>query len=452
MRVCLLTHQFLPDNKAGVEVYVHRCARALLAQGHDVMVFATRKDLTRREGEVVEEEFEGVPVQRLIRNLFHDGFGRTFADDVPEAAFQRAVLDDFRPDVVHVHHLIHHSMGVPALAKARGIPVAMTLHDYWLECPRMGRLLAWDANICEVVDLERCSRCLQTFSWRNPPRLAVVARSLHGLRRATGFDVQKPLQRIFRTLGGKRSKDGDPPPDAALVKTLEERRRVVRGRLVPAVDRFLCPSRFLLQRIAAFGVPAERLFHNPYGTPRPPAGWSRHPRQGPRRLAFCGSVLPHKGVHVLLAAFRLLRARYDDSRVTLAVHGGWESDPGYGERMKALGGELGVRVTGSYDPPQIDHLLADVDALVVPSLWYENQPITILDARVRGIPAIVSDCGGMAELVRDAELRFRTGDAADLCRALAAFVERPERAEESLPPTPEEDMQRTLKHYAALVR
>ena len=455
MRVCLVSHQFLPDNMAGVEIYVHRTARALIDAGHEVLVFTTRKDLTRAECSVLREDYEGVPTLRVIRNLFHDDLRTTFVDERVERVFVREVLDGFGPDIVHPHHLIHLSMGIPKLCNERGVPVAMTLHDYWLECPRFGRLLSWGEHICEVVDAERCSRCLQTFSWRNPPKLRAVAAALRGVRRLTGLDAQRPLQRVFR----KRTRSADldfaePSIDSGLLEQLGERAAYVREHLAPNVARFLCPSKFLRARLVDFGLDAAKALHHPYGTPRPGPEWKRRERSGPLRFAYCASVLPHKGAHIVLEAYGRLVAERGRDCAKLAIHGGWSSDPSYGERIQRRGAELGVTVSGGYAPSDIDRLLAETDALVTPSVWFENQPITILDARVRGLPCLVSEFGGMSELVADPALRFAVGDVEDCARAMGTLIDEPDRGVdgEYVPPTPVEDLDATLQVYADMRR
>ena len=76
----------------------------------------------------------------------------------------------------------------------------------------------------------------------------------------------------------------------------------------------------------------------------------------------------------------------------------------------------------------IGSVLAKIDVLVIPSLWYENSPLTIHEAYLAGIPVIVTDNGGMAELVSDglSGLHFRRGDVADLRAKIQRFLDEPE--------------------------
>ena len=457
MKVCLVTHQFLPDHRSGVEVYTHRLARALQDLGVEVLVYTTRKDLSRREGSLVEEEWEGVPVCRAIRNLFHENFVRTYEDPEAERLFETRVLEDFGPDLVHVHHLLHHSLGLPERARERGIPVLFTLHDYWLECPRFGQFLRVDGTLCTRADLEDCARCLRRSPWRNPPQLAKVATALRLLRQTTSLDLQAPLQRLWRK---RKAKGGHPsfpeiPPDPGLERLLAARRSQVLERLVPAVDLFLSPSNFLIEKMVALGLPRERMRKQALGIPGAERAQPqvRELAPGPLRFGYLGSVLPPKGVHLLLDAWeRFVREGAEGS--SLRIHGGSGSDPAYGDRIRERGRRMGVPVSGSYAPGDIGELLEGVDVLVVPSLWYENSPVTILDARVRGIPCLVSDLGGMRELVPDERLRFAMGDAGALSDRMRSLVRDglSEPIPSPVPPSLEEDARKTLSVYRSMCR
>ncbi|PIE22464.1 MAG: hypothetical protein CSA62_12065 [Planctomycetota bacterium] len=459
MKIALVSHGFPPDSNAGTEIVTLRLAQSLLAQGHEVLVHTTRKDLTRKDGSIVRGDYEGVPVQRVIRNLFHTSFHTTYEDALCERVFEREVLERFAPDLLHIHHLIHHSAGLAELAKGRGLPVVMTLHDYWLECPRFGHLRGWDEEICFEVDFERCSRCLQAFSWRQPRKLRWVAGALRLLRILTRLDLQRPFQRLWRRLSTARDLrlEGErhltPALEPRYVTELEERRRVLFQRLLPNVDRFLCPSDFLRQRMLALGLPESKTQTQLFGVPRPGPGWpGRRPAALPR-FAYVGAVMPHKGVEILVAAFDLLQQRLGPGRIQLSIHGGWASDPSYGERVRDLALECGARVTGAFLPEQIEEILSEVDVLVVPSLWFENSPVTMHDARVRGIPVLCSDLGAMSELVPEPERRFRAGDPEDLARAMCAILEGdagPSRC--PLPPSPEEALEKLLQLYRELCR
>jgi glycosyltransferase involved in cell wall biosynthesis len=136
-------------------------------------------------------------------------------------------------------------------------------------------------------------------------------------------------------------------------------------------------------------------------------------------------VRPHKGIALLLEAFAGL-----GDRASLHVHGSaFTSRVSQNYRRRIRHPQApNVVFHGAYDNDRIDEILETLDVIVVPSLWYENSPLTIQEAFISGTPVITADVGGMAELVRDGVdgLHFRHGDAVDLRRKLLRIIDEPE--------------------------
>jgi glycosyltransferase involved in cell wall biosynthesis len=184
----------------------------------------------------------------------------------------------------------------------------------------------------------------------------------------------------------------------------------------------------------------------------------REPRgsdpQRPLRIGYAGGIYPSKGVHVLIQAFTQL----PPGTATLELHGVLEWFPSYVGHLKQLAGERAdVRWHGRFAPDAIDAILAGLDLLVVPSLWYENRPLSIQAAFRCGVPVLSSDLGGLAELVepgRGGE-RFPRGDVgalAQLLRELAADRPRLQALARARPrlPSMAEVAGRHLELYAAV--
>ena len=133
-----------------------------------------------------------------------------------------------------------------------------------------------------------------------------------------------------------------------------------------------------------------------------------------RRFAFVGSLVRHKGVHVLLEAFR---AMPDDA--TLDVHGPLHYDPAYTEALRRLAAHPGMRFAGAAAPECVPRLLAGVDGLVVPSIWQENSPLTVHEGFLAGVPVVASRLGGHAELLAGGGgLLYEADDPTDLAAKL----------------------------------
>ena len=140
MRVLLATHLYPPHHTAGVEVFASVTARHVADAGHEVVVVTTEKDIAREDLSVRDREHEGLRVIEVVNNLFAGDFEETWRRPAVDRVLA-GVLDEVRPDVVHVHHLLYLSVGLLDLCEARGIRVVMTIHDFWLGCARFGQLL-----------------------------------------------------------------------------------------------------------------------------------------------------------------------------------------------------------------------------------------------------------------------------------------------------------------------
>ena len=170
-----------------------------------------------------------------------------------------------------------------------------------------------------------------------------------------------------------------------------------------------------------WGIPAERIVVCDNGTES--LGYTRRGGRGPGeplRIAYLGSGSLLKGLPVLLEAFRgMIDAE-------LVIWGPKASE--IPEDLHAVLEQENVHLAGTIDDEQKAHLLPEVDALVVPSIWYENSPLVIHEAFAAGVPVICSNIGGMAELVTDGVdgLHFPVGEAAALRRVLERCIKEPQ--------------------------
>jgi len=422
MRVLFLVHDFLPAHPAGTELYTGGVARALAARGHEVQVFATEKDIARPHLALERRTWEGLVVHELVNNLFYADFRETWDYPPAAAAFAR-VLDEFRPDVVHAMHLLYLSVGCLEEAARRGIPVFFTLHDFWLSCARFGQRLHPDGGLCATVDFARCGTCLAQFKFAQSPLERRVAGVVAGVKGATGLDLSAPL----RAAGDRLRKTGGAAAPVApehaqhLAAAARARSEALHARVVPCVERFFAPSEFLRARMLEWGLPGEKVERLDYGLDLAPfAGFARRP--GTRlRVTFIGTLAPHKAPHLVLEALAELSPELR-AALEVTLHGPKTHGPEYVAALERRAAELGVRLPGTLARADLPAALSGTDVLVVPSVWYENSPFTIHEALATRTPLLVSDLGGMAELVAEGRhgWRFPPGDA----RALAAHLAR----------------------------
>jgi glycosyltransferase involved in cell wall biosynthesis len=425
VRILQIIHAFPPYSEAGSENYTYALSQALRRLGHEVAVFHRVADPAQEEYALTAGEVTGLPVYRL-NNTFRycDRFEKTYRNADIDARFG-AVLDRFRPEVVHFHHLTCLSTSCVFEAKRRGLPVVMTLHDYWLICQR-GQFLKRDVSLCSGQEDGECVRCLAH-------QLSISGGSAWVSKIDRKIMPSPPyfrggLAEIRRRLYGRFSRLFFQRQARALA---EVRTRMAHVREVcAAVDLFISPSQFLQEQFLAFGLPADKVLFSPYGhegSAFPDVAQAALLSGRPLRFAFTGTVIPPKGVHLLIEAFRTIPA----SAARLTIYGGevpYEGFPEYGKTLRELAAGCNhIVFAGPYRPTEVGRLLQEVDVLVVPSIWYENAPLTIQEAFLAKVPVITADLGGMREFVQDGVngLLFRPRDAADLREKIRRMIDHP---------------------------
>jgi glycosyltransferase involved in cell wall biosynthesis len=294
------------------------------------------------------------PVERLRAGL-DAGFSRRAARRVA------ALLDAHPVDVGHVHNFFPLlSPAVHETLHARGVAVVQTLHNYRLVCAA-GTFLR---------DGRPCEDCAARGPW-NAVR--------HGCYRGSRLQTAAWAR---ATAHGRRS-----------------------GVWQRCVDRFVAPSAFLARKLAAAGLPAERVRVKGNAVPDPGA-----PRPPGRGGVFVGRLSPEKGVRLLLEAWRGL------GDVPLAIVGEGPEEAA----LRRLAADLpGVRFSGRLSAEGVQEELARAAFGVVPSLWYENFPRVVAEAFAAGRPVVGARETALAELVEPERtgLLFDRGDATSLARA-----------------------------------
>ncbi len=355
---------------------MQQLARALVERGHSVSVFCRDGDGARPDYDLVREEVEGVPVTR-INYMFGDAVSLDWIYHNPRIDHEvESVVEQTKPDVVHIHHVTCLSTTLIDRIKLHGVPVVMTLHDFWTVCPR-GQRIRPDLDLCRELDRERCAPCLQEM-W---PHFGITA------------DVLRQV-------------------DGQMLERLR------------ACDRLLTPSEFHRQRMLEIDLDPERVFAVPHGLDHELLPERSRWRFPPKKVGFIGSVIPTKGVHVLVEAMNLI----NNPEVECHIWGeapSFHGDLGYVDRLKeAAADHLRFFFHGAYSQDRLPEILADLDVLVVPSLWWETFCLTIREAMLAGVPVVASDLGAMHEALTelDQDLLFEPGNAQDLVWKLHALA------------------------------
>lgn len=366
LRVLICSNLFPPYTSGGAEIVAHREAVTLTDLGVDVHVFCGRLDGTpdHRYG-IKSANGELRKTWISLSRADMSGEWWNFHNDAVRRQFA-AVLDRVAPDVVHFHNLVGLSVGMIDECATRKIPTVLTLHDYWGICFK-NTMLKNDGALCTRGGFD-CLGC-KTALWGES-------------------SIPSPVRNAHIAL--------------SLAK----------------VDRFISPSHYLADRYAANGISRDRILVMRNGIDLERFDTAR-PERDTFTVGFIGYLNRHKGLDVLLRALSLLPGSND---VRLLVAGDGEERETLHALCRAL--RLGRLVTflGHVDNRRIGSIYGRIDALVVPSVWPENSPVTITEAMASGIPVIASDVGGVRELVEDGVtgLLSPPRDA----RALAERIER----------------------------
>lgn len=428
MKVLQVIHDFLPRHTAGSEIYTFHLCREI-AKRHAVHVLYTECRHGEPQYRSRRGTYEGLPFTEVVHLQAYPSFEATYRDEQMNRAFVR-VIEEFRPDVVHLQHLQYHSMDYIDIAHRSGIPIVYTLHEYCLICPRKGLMMREDSRLCAAASESICADCMANDS------MAPLVFSREKLRRDAWVKARIParLRRMVRKRlvkygfirdGGGERRNEPLAKGRDHRAEIRERLRYVRERC-GKVDLFVAPSPFLRSKMIEFGIPEERIVFSDYGFVAAPFQGLRRKPSEVLRVAFIGTLVDFKGAHLLLEASALLSLPVR-RRLDIRVYGDSSVFPRYTERLRPLALEGGARFMGRFENGAVAEILSDVDVLVVPSLWYENSPLTIHEAFLAGIPVITSRLGGMADLVNDGVngLLFERGSASDLARCLERLVAEP---------------------------
>ena len=417
MKILHAIHDFLPRHRAGSEIYAFQLCRELSAT-HDVSVLCAEYDPSRSHGSMTARAFGGLPVLEMINNWeFHD-FEETYSSSLLNRVLDEA-LAAVAPDVLHIHNMLNLSVDLPRLAKARGIAVVATLHDYTLVCPSGGqRVHIAEQHVCHTIDPERCSRCFPESAFHAQMACHRAARAAGAAPALLGVvdTVRRRAPRLFSALQRLASSPTAPLSAIDITKRLAAMRRMFEH-----VDLFVAPSEALAAEYRALGLALAKLKVSDYGF----APLTTAPREHREklRIGFVGTLSWHKGAHVLLEAIATLPC----AAFELLIYGDPNVFPAYAQSLEAAANGLPVHFMGGFDETRIAEVYASIDVLVVSSLWPENSPLVIHEAFMAGVPVVGARQGGIPGLVADGVdgLLYDAYSSDDLANALKRLIDDP---------------------------
>jgi glycosyltransferase involved in cell wall biosynthesis len=364
----LLTINNYYYRRGGSEAVFFEHNRLFEDAGWEVVPFSTRNALnepSRWSEHFVEDTdaaLQGSAVAKATRAI-----GAIYS--LEAARRIRSLLALVKPDIAHAHNIYHHlSPSVLVELRRHGVPVALTLHDLKLVCPAYK--MHTQGRVCESCRGGALRHVIKNRCIKNSLAMSALV---------------------------------------WLESTVHEALRLYLGN----VTRFVVPSRFFLAKFAEWGVDTTRFVHVPNSIdvdafePGDETGDA---------FVYLGRLVPEKGVATLVKAAA-------QARVRLRIIGTGPEEAMLRQLAQDLGGD--VEFTGYLTGGPLHAAIRSARAVVVPSEWYENAPISVMEASALSRPIIGAAIGGIPELIRENETGFvfQSGDV----DALAAVLERVQR-------------------------
>ncbi len=406
-----MVHQFFPHWQSGTEVLTRDTAKKLIARGHDVEVWTGHHQPHPQGISYDCFEYEGIPVHRYYGSLEEEAVGvdRTRAEYENRhfAEFFALHLQKRRPDVVHAFHLYRLSSSALKAAHDRGIRTVYTPTDFWSVCPAI-QLLLPDGRLC-LGPAHNGLNCVEHMSgWKMPPYLKTWPSSV--LRAGTRLlEFFRPKDREL--CGRFRS----------LLKRMDHHRRQFA-----CVDAILTPTRFLKRILVDNGIPSKGMSHQSFGINLDHIPlFDKNKKTSRLRVGFIGTLIQHKGPHVLIQAIKELPL---DIPVEVQIYGRSSDVPEYSQSLRVLAGDdPRISFCDTFPNHEIGNVLSRLDVLVAPSLWYENSPLVVFSAQASKVPVIASDLGGLSEVISHQVngLLFPAGDHRGLAQILLQVSQDP---------------------------
>ena len=327
--------------RGGSESYMLYLGEHFTKMGHEVAYF----------GMYDENNTVGNPSGLYTQNMdFHaKGFSRflypfkiIYSGDSKRKIMQ--VIEDFKPDIVHMNNI--NFQLTPSIIygiKKKGIPLVQTVHDYQMICPNH-LLYNFDQNV-------PCEKCVHGSHVN-----CIKNKCIHG----------STVKSILGVIEAKLY---------ALLKTYK------------LVDLFICPSHFLENKLLAakpYYQGKTKTIHNFINKEK----FANHNRTEQPYIVFVGRLSKEKGIENLAKAATLL------PHYTFVVAGSGPDE----EMLKSI---PNIQLAGFLTGEKLTELMGNAKLLLLPSVCYENCPLSILEAHAMGVPVVTMNSGGMAELVKD---------------------------------------------------
>jgi glycosyltransferase involved in cell wall biosynthesis len=376
MKILYVVHQFFPKYYTGTERFVLNLSKQIQRMGHFVKVltydFAEIESFKDEIDDFLIEEYtyQGIPVTSIRHKMIPKDIGFKIFDKKTEKILKKIFNEEF--DIIHIAHPMRLG-SILKIAKQRNIPTVLTLTDFWLMCPR---------GIAVTINGELCTS----------PESGI---------------------KCVKECYGEMWKD-------RIMQRFNE-----ANEFIKSIDVVASPTYFLA------GV-LKNEFYREISVVRHGIEYSdiksdkrlKHERDN-IVFGYIGTVIPHKGVHIVVEALKSLK----NKNIKVRIYGNYFHEKDYFENLKKMSdGDSRIEFLGEYRDEEIPYIMNEADCLLVPSVWWENSPLTILTSLAFKVPVITINIGGAAELVKNGinGFNFEIGNLRSLANVMEKIAKNPE--------------------------
>lgn len=413
MKIILISHFFPPTHNAGAEKRTLGYARELYKLGHSVQVVCVGEWGRGQQywNGIRDEIYQDISVRRIDLNWTLAPNPNRYLYDNPVVEEQLDLwLDEWQPDIVHIISCLTLSASIIRSAKKKKLPVVFTLTDFWSICPKIS-LVRHDQTLCDGrTTSQECLQCMMAKT--RIYRLLATGGAEKNAVSVLHWLSKLPILSRVRGLRG-------------MLLNMDERKAVLSD-LIGKVDFLTAPSAFLADIIRKSGkmdLPIQVIYSGhdlSWLETLPPKRFSNKVRFG-----FIGQITPVKGLHILVAAF-LSAGLAQDAQLLIFGDAGYQPD--YTGMLTNIAGDCqNILWMGKFSHDQLGAVLSQIDVLVIPSQWHENNPRVMQEAFAAQIPVIASNVGGISEFVHHEVngLSFEYDREDELAECLRRFTQNP---------------------------
>jgi len=352
-------------------------------EGIDVWSFNHCYVAREDQANIVEQEYNNKLAATLLKQLFLS----------------------FKPDLIHVFHFQRITASIVPVCRDMNIPVVFTPTDFWFMCPTT-QLLLPGSHVCDGPDAD-CVNCLKHLTMMRAPK------KLQSLLHYIPHHIFAMAMWVSHGVGCY----GNSMTASAI--SLAKRADFLRSQL-NSLDKIIIPNALMRQKLLGFGLSDERFVDIPFAIDFPEVLVKTDSTR--LRVGFIGTLYHHKGVHVLLNAFAAIDR---DLPVDVFIYGDTGQFPEYIQPLiMASSMDNRVHWQGTFAECGINKVFAQIDVLVIPSVWHENTPLVASAALFYGCPILSSRIEGMADIVTEGVngLFFTSGCHDELASILTSLI------------------------------